>query len=483
MERDGRIKKGQAMVFRRTKIVATLGPATAGEMQIKALVEAGMDAARLNFSHGSHEEYARLLGIVRAVSAETGKPLAVIADLQGPKIRVGEMPPEGVRLMRGQQLAVTPSRIVGSGEQVPIVYSGLDDIAQPGSRILIDDGRIVLKVLRKEDGELVCRVVAGGVLTSRKGVNFPGATITAPSLTPKDRQDLEFALQTGADYVALSFVREAADIAQLRSLIDTISDRPVKIIAKIEKREAIRNIGAIIDAADAIMVARGDLGVEIAPERVPYWQKEIIRRATGNAKLVITATQMLESMIASPTPTRAEASDVANAVYDGTDAVMLSGETAIGKYPARAVATMHRIARTVEGSLASRAAGKQPSHGSVTRAISAAACEVAADLDVAAIVTPTSSGTTPVEVAKHRPRTPIVAVSPDMDVVNQLALAWGVKPQLIAPARDTDDTFTKAISAAESSGLAGPGQMIVITAGIRVNVPGTTNLIKVHWIE
>ncbi len=471
------------MIFRRTKIVATLGPATAGEIQIKALVEAGMDAVRLNFSHGSHEEYARLLGIVRAVSAEAGKPLAVIADLQGPKIRVGEMPPEGVKLVRGQQLSVTPSRVTGTAGQIPVVYSGLDSIAKAGSRILIDDGKIVLKVLRQEDGALVCRVISGGLLTSRKGVNFPGATIAAPSLTAKDRQDLEFALQAGSDYIALSFVREAADIEALRNLIVELADRPVKIIAKIEKREAIRNIGAIIDAADAIMVARGDLGVEIAPERVPYWQKEIIRRARDKAKLVITATQMLESMIASPTPTRAEASDVANAVYDGTDAVMLSGETAVGKYPARAVATMHRIARTVEASLGRRKVDKRSSGGSVTRAISAAACELAADLDVAAIVTPTSSGTTPVEVAKHRPGSPIVAVSPDMNVVNQLALAWGVKPQLITPARDTDDTFSKAISAAEASGLVSPGRMIVITAGIRVNEPGTTNLIKVHVIE
>lgn len=470
------------MIMRRTKIVATLGPATEGKNQIKSLEEAGADAIRLNFSHGSHEEFSRLLPLVRSVAAEAGRPLALIADLQGPKIRVGEMPPAGIKLVRGQQVRVTPSRVIGSRDTIPIAYGGLAQIIEAGRRILLDDGRIILKVLEMRDGEAECRVISGGTLLSKKGVNFPGATIPEPSLTAKDRQDLEFALRAGVDYIALSYVRSASDIDELRRLISQQTDRQVKVIAKIEKREAIREINSIVAAADAVMVARGDLGVEIAPERVPYWQKEIIHRAVAQAKMVITATQMLESMINNPTPTRAEASDVANAVYDGTDAVMLSGETAVGKYPARAVATMHRIARTVEASI-SRASIVEGATGSVTKAISSAACELAANLNAAAIVTPTSSGHTALEVAKHRPRAPIVAISSGLDVVNQLALAWGVQPHLISPARDTDDMFSKAIAAAGSSGFAAPGQVIVITAGVRVNVPGTTNLIKVQQME
>lgn len=471
------------MTIRRTKIVATLGPAVEGKQQIKSLVEAGMDAVRLNFSHGTHEEYSRSLAQIRAISAKTGRPLAVIADLQGPKIRVGEMPPGGIKLVRGQQVALTPRRVTGSRGFIPVTYSDLEQVVKTDSKILLNDGRISLKVLKVEAGAVICRVTTGGLLESRNGVNFPGATISAPSLTAKDYQDLEFALQAGVDYVALSFVRSAADVEELRDVIKKSTDRPVKIIAKIEKREAIRNINSIIEAADAIMVARGDLGVEIAPERVPYWQKEIIRRAASRAKIVITATQMLESMIVNPMPTRAEASDVANAVYDGTDAVMLSGETAVGKYPLRAVTTMHRIAKTVEASMPRREVDHTPTGDTVTKAISAAACELASSLNAAAIVTPTSSGVTALEVAKHRPRAPVVAVSPSIDVVNQLALAWGVQPYLITPARDTDDMFSKAVATAQASGLASSGNKIIITAGVRVNVPGTTNLIKVHWLS
>ncbi len=468
------------MAYRRTKIIATLGPATAGESQISSLLEAGADAVRLNFSHGSHEEYSRMLALVRGASVKAGRPLAVIADLQGPKIRVGEMPAAGVKLVRGQQVTLTARRQAGNSELIPITYGQLGQIVRKDSRILLNDGRIALRVLGIEGSNVYCRVTTGGVLGSRQGANFPGITIPSPSLTVKDRQDLEFALQAGVDYVALSFVRSAADLDELRGLILALTKRPVRIIAKIERREAIRNIGSIIAAADAVMIARGDLGVEIAGERVPFWQKEIIRRSTEQARIVITATQMLESMIANPTPTRAEASDVANAVYDGTDALMLSGETAVGKYPGRAVATMNRIARTVEASLPLGGSGPRLASDGITTAISAAACDLAANLDAAAIVTPTSSGSTALEVAKHRPFQPVVAVSPSMDVINQLALAWGVQPHLITPARDTDDMFSKAISAAKASGFDVEGKIIVITAGVRVNVPGTTNLIKVH---
>jgi pyruvate kinase len=471
------------MSIRKTKIVATLGPATEGEQQIRALVEAGIDAARLNFSHGSHSDYSRMIATVRAAAAESGRPVAIIADLQGPKIRVGEMPDSGVDLLRGQEVILTTQRVKGSRDQIPINYGELAQVVDKGSRILLDDGRIALRVLELSGGDIICRVTVGGNLISRKGVNLPGQQIIAPSLTGKDQQDLDFALQAGVDYVALSFVRSADDVTELSHLIRSRTERKVRVIAKIEKHEAIRNITSIINVSDAIMIARGDLGVEIAPERVPYWQKEIIRRAVSQAKTVITATEMLESMIERPIPTRAEASDVANAVYDGTDAVMLSGETAVGKYPVKAVNTMHRIAKTVESTIRHRAKAHGHTGKSVTDAISAAACEISQSLDVRALVTPTSSGTTALEVAKHRPAAPVLAVSSNRDVVNQLALVWGVQPCLVSPARDTDDMFAKAIVSAREYELAGHGDDIVITAGVMVNVPGTTNLIKVHRIE
>jgi len=471
------------MSGRKTKIVATLGPATEGEQQIRSLVEAGIDAARLNFSHGSHAIYSKVIGTLRAAAVESGRPVAIIADLQGPKIRVGEMPDGGVDLVRGQEVILTTQRIKGSSDRIPINYSDLAKTVGKGSRVLLDDGRISLKVLESAGGDVICRVTAGGHLISRKGVNLPGQQIIAPSLTAKDQLDLDFALQAGVDYIALSFVRSAEDIKELRSLIGNRTERAVKVIAKIEKHEAIRNITSIIEVSDAVMIARGDLGVEIAPERVPYWQKEIIRRAISRAKTVITATEMLESMIERPIPTRAEASDVANAVYDGTDAVMLSAETAVGKYPVKAVNTMHRIAKTVESTIRTRNKNHKHSGKSVTDAISAAACELSQSLDVKALVTPTSSGTTALEVAKHRPAASVLAVSSNRDVVNQLALVWGVQPYLASPARDTDDMFTKAIDAAREYELAAAGDEIVITAGVMVNVPGTTNLIKVHRME
>lgn len=472
------------MSVRRTKIVATLGPATEGEQSIRRLLAAGMDAARLNFSHGSHEVHSRAIAAVRSAAGAERRPVAIIADLQGPKIRVGELPEEGIRILRGQEVRLTPRRSRGEEGTIPVVFADLRQTVSAGDRVLIDDGRVSLKVLDQNGGsEVICRVVNGGLITSRKGVNFPGVSLNISALTAKDQQDLDFALQAGVDYVALSFVRKAADVEELKALIDRKAGRRVRVIAKIEKHEAIRNIREIISAADAVMVARGDLGVEIAPERVPYWQKEIIRLAMEDAKPVITATQMLESMIASPTPTRAEASDVANAVYDGTDAIMLSGETAVGRYPVRAVQTMNRIARTVEGSLKRGDGICQTAGGSVTRAISAAACELAASISARAIVTPTSTGTTALEVAKHRPRAPVLSVSSDPDVVNQLTLVWGVSPFLVEPARDTDEMFAKAIAIAGQSGRVRPGGRIVITAGVHVNVPGTTNLIKVHQVE
>ncbi len=469
---------------RRTKIIATYGPATEGEVKLRQLLDAGMDVIRFNFSHGGHGEYAQAIAAVRTISSEAGRPLAVIADLQGPKIRVGEMPGGGIELIKGQQVVLTSRRVEGNQELVPVNFADLGSTVSKGSHILLDDGRISLKVLEEPEGDdVICRVLEGGPLESRKGVNFPGETISLPSLTSKDIQDLGFALQAGVDYIAISFVKSADDIRELRELISERTERAVKIIAKIERHEAIGNVDEIIEASDVVMIARGDLGVEIAPERVPYWQKEIIARALDRSRTVITATQMLESMIERPTPTRAEASDVANAIYDGSDAIMLSGETAVGKYPVEAVATMNRIARTVESTLKRQEPIKYPVQKTVTRAISTAACELSDSLNARALVTPTSSGTTAQIVSKHRPHAPILAVTSKRDVVNQLALMWGVEPFLVQPARTTDDMFEKAVSIAVDSGLAKPGSVIVITAGVHVNVPGTTNLIKVHRVE
>lgn len=442
-----------------------------------------MDAARLNFSHGSHKEYRKTIALVREAAASLGRPLAIMADLQGPKIRVGELPGKGIDLVRGRTISLSPKQSAAE-DTIPVSYRALHEIVESGDRILMDDGKIILKVVSNNGGGAVaCRVVKGGFLKSRKGINLPGKSIPVPSLTAKDKKDLDFALGAGVDYVALSFVRSPEDIVKLRRLISRRTKRPVRIIAKIEKREAIRNISGIIGAADAIMIARGDLGVEIAPERVPFWQKEIIRRAREQAKTVITATQMLESMIENPMPTRAEASDVANAVYDGTDCVMLSGETAAGRYPVAAVRTMNRIARTVEGSMLGKTSAHTSSGRSATRAICAAACQVADSLGASAIVTPTSSGATAYEVSRQRPKTPIMAISTNAETVNQLALAWGVSSRLVPPAVDTDNMFSQAIDMAKKGGLAKRGDRIVITAGVMVNVPGTTNLVKIHKID
>ena len=471
------------MAERRTKIIVTFGPAIEADSQLRRVIEAGANAVRLNFSHGTHGEYAQAIARIRALAAEIGVPLAVIADLQGPKIRVGDMPAGGVDLRKGKTVVLTSRRIKGNQDTIPVSFADLGSVLKPGKKVLLDDGRITLKVLGVEGAEARCRVMMGGMLESRRGVNFPGIDVRAPSVSSKDKQDLDFALQAGVDFVALSFISNADDIAMLRELVSSRTDRRVKIIAKIENQEAIRNIASIIEAADAVMVARGDLGVEIPPERVPFWQKEIIKQCINKARPVITATQMLESMIQDPVPTRAEASDVANAIYDGTDAIMLSGETAIGRYPARAVSTMHRIARSTEASIRREQRHAGETQRTVSGAISHAACEIAESLRAQAILTPTSSGSTALQVSRQRTTVSQIALSPDKDVVNQLSIAWGVMPYLINPARDTDDMFTKAIAVTRDSGLAHTGDEIVITAGVPVNVAGTTNLIRVHRLD
>jgi pyruvate kinase len=466
--------------LRRTKIVCTIGPVSSTQEAMDRLVAAGMDAARLNFSHGTHEEHGERARLVRAAQERAGRPLALIADLQGPKIRVGDLDVPRI-LVEGDEVTIAGE---GNGrpEDLPVMPPVLTLVLHPGHEVLIDDGLVRLRVEEVEEGRARTTVVVGGAVGAHKGVNIPGVPIPVPSLTEKDLADLEFALSLGIDYVALSFVRSAADCRGLRELLNA-ADAKALVIAKIEKGEAVEELDAIVTAADAVMVARGDLGVEIGPAAVPLVQKRVIQCALDHGKPAITATQMLETMVTKPEPTRAEASDVANAILDGTSALMLSGETAIGRYPVESVAYMDRIARAVEPSLDHRhglaQAADQP-FPTVGEAMSNAACDIAEVLDAAAILVPTYSGRTASAVARHRPRRPIIAVTHKRDAVQQLALEWGVVSSQIEQADDVEHLWSSALEAARDTGLVEPGDRVVITAGTAVNVPGTTNVIKVE---
>jgi pyruvate kinase len=465
---------------RRTKIVCTLGPASESSAMVDRLVAAGMDAARLNFSHGTREDHAARVRMVREAQKRTGRPLALIADLQGPKVRVGDLEKPFV-LVEGDELFVAGE---GRGEagDLPVSPAVLSDVLEAGHELLLDDGLVRLRVDEVDDGRARTMVMVGGVVGAHKGVNLPGVTIPVPSLTEKDMSDLEFALELEVDYVALSFVRAANDIHGLRELVNAAGSTAL-VIAKIEKAEALEELDAVISASDAVMVARGDLGVEIGPAAVPLVQKRIIISALEHGKPSITATQMLESMLRHREPTRAEASDVANAILDGTSALMLSGETAVGQYPVESVATMDRIARAIEPSLGHRhelaQAADQP-FPTVGEAMSNAACDIAEVLGAAAILVPTYSGRTASAVARHRPRRPIIAVTHKRHAVQQLALEWGVVPSEIEECQDVEHLWARTLDAARASGFVHPGDRVVITAGTAVNAPGTTNVIKVE---
>ena len=468
------------MIPRRTKIVCTIGPASSTPDAIDRLVAAGMDAARLNFSHGSHEEHAERARLVREAQQRAGRPLALIADLQGPKLRIGDLA-HPLTLVEGDQIDVTGSEN-GDDGSIPISPPVLQEVLRPGHDVLIDDGRVRLRVDEVAPDRARATVVVGGSVDSHKGVNLPGIAVPVPSLTEKDLRDLEFALNLGVDYVALSFVRSVDDCRGLRELLQA-ADSTALIIAKIEKAEAVEELDQIVSAADAVMVARGDLGVEIGPAAVPLVQKRIIACALEHAKPAITATQMLESMIRHPEPTRAEASDVANAVLDGSSALMLSGETAVGNYPVDSVSYMDRIVRAVEPSLGPRhelARAADMAFPTVGEAMSNAACDIAEVLGAVAILVPTYSGRTASAVACHRPQRPIVAVTHKRHAVQQLALEWGVIPSEIPECQDVEDLWARTLEAARQSGLVQPGDRVVITAGTAVNVPGTTNVIKVE---
>ncbi len=466
-----------AAVSRRTKILATIGPASGSPDQLSQLVEAGMNGARLNFSHGTHDQHREWAEAVRAAAESAGRPLALVADLQGPKLRLGRL--AGPRsLVQGQEVVVTPEEAARDGD-LPVAPAVIGEVLAAGNEVLIDDGLVRLRVEEVEGGRARCTVVVGGVVTSHKGVNLPGVPLPIPSLTPKDVVDLQLALSLGVDYVALSFVRSAADVRGLRALIEEAGSR-AKVIAKIEKAEAVDVLDEILAETDAIMVARGDLGVEIGVAEVPLLQKRIILRSLDQGKPVITATQMLESMIEHAEPTRAEASDVANAVLDGSSALMLSGETAVGAHPVEAVAYMDRIARAVEPSLDYRHEMPAPDeHPGVGRAMSNAACDLAETLGAKAILVPTATGRTASAVARLRPRRPIVALTHNDYAIQQMALEWGVIPLLVKEAADVQDLWELSVDAACDAGVIDRGDRVVITAGTSVNIPGTTNLIKV----
>jgi pyruvate kinase len=462
---------------RRTKIVATLGPATDSPERLRALVGAGVDAVRFNLSHGTHKEHSDRAWLVREIAAEVGRPIALIADLQGPKLRIGDLE-EPVVLRTGEEVTVCAEEAATDGE-LPVAPAVIGDVLEPGHDVLIDDGLVRLRVDEVERGRARCAVVVGGRVTSHKGVNLPGVPIPIPSLTRKDVADLDWALETGVDFVALSFVRSPADVRDLRALIEQAGSH-AHVIAKIEKSEAIDVLDDVLTETDAVMVARGDLGVEIGPALVPLLQKRIIHKALERGKPVITATQMLETMVHSPEPTRAEASDVANAILDGTSAVMLSAETATGDYPVEAVAYMDRIARAVEPSLDYRhelpEATENPTIG---QAMSNAACDLAEALRAKAILVPTFSGRTASAVARLRPRRPIVALTHVDWAMRQLALEWGVTPLLISETNDVEELWRLAVDAARDAGIVAAGDSVVITAGTAVNIPGSTNVIKV----
>ena len=476
----GRVPTGNLSAVtadRRTKIVATLGPASNSPETLRALVAAGIDAVRLNLSHGTHDDHAKSAWLVREIAAEVGRPVALIADLQGPKLRIGELR-EPIVLTKGDQITVSAEESAKDGE-LPVAPAVIGDVLEPGHDVLIDDGLVRLRVERVEGGSASCAVLVGGLVRSHKGVNLPGVPLPIPSLTPKDTEDLQFALETGVDFVALSFVRSPKDVHDLHRLIEE-SGIHAQVIAKIEKAEAVDVLDDVLEAADAVMVARGDLGVEIGAALVPLLQKRIILKALERGKPVITATQMLESMIHSAEPTRAEASDVANAILDGTSCVMLSGETAVGEYPVEAVAYMDRIARAIEPSMDYRhelpEAHENPTIGG---AMSNAACDLAEALRAKAILVPTFSGRTASAVARLRPRRPIVALTHQDWAMRQLALEWGVTPLLIKECSDVEELWNVSISAAREAGLVDSGDRVVITAGTAVNIPGSTNVIKV----
>ena len=468
---------------RRTKIVATIGPATSKPDVLREIIEAGATTLRLNFSHGTHDDHQRNIRLIRQTAFELNQPVGILQDLQGPKIRLGRYESGFITLKNGDPYIITSREVPCTQEVGYVSYDKLAEEVPEGSTILLDDGKVEMKVERVDIAakNLHCRVVVGGKLSNNKGVNFPGVYLSVKALTDKDRADLMFGLDQGVDWVALSFVRNPQDVLEIKELIAN-AGKNVPVIVKIEKHEAIEQMEAILSLSDGVMVARGDLGVELPAEDVPILQKKLIATANRFGIPVITATQMLDSMVSNPRPTRAEVSDVANAILDGTDAVMLSNETAVGEFPIEAVATMATIAKRIEKE--PDGIQKQPSDKkSIPNAISAAVSHIAGQLDATAIMTLTKSGATARNVSKFRPATPILAVTPHVDVARRLQLVWGAKPLLVMDSPSTTQTFKAAINVAQESGFLHEGDLVIMTAGTLQGVSGSTDLIKVEMVQ
>lgn len=467
--------------MRRTKIVCTIGPASESPEKVEKLLQAGMNVARLNFSHGTHEEHGKRIQVLKEKAQQLGVYLGILLDTKGPEIRTGMVPENGVELENGKTFILdTDIKSPGSSQRVGITYTDLWQEVKPGTHILLDDGLIELKVQSVQNEKIQTIICNGGILKSQKGVNVPGIPIQLPAVTEKDISDIRFGIKEGIDYIAASFTRKASDILEVRKIVEE-ANANVKIIAKIESREGLDNLDSILEVVDGLMVARGDLGVEIPVEEVPIAQKEMIRKCHLLGKPVIVATQMLDSMIRQPRPTRAEASDVANAILDGTDAIMLSGETAAGQYPVEAVRMMDKIARRTEKVYFDQQTPRHP-HLNIAESISYASYTIAYDLEASAILTPTHSGLTARMISKYRPKSLIIAATPFDFVARQLTLQWGVYPLLIPESSGTDQLLSTAVNEALTHNLVQTGNTVVITAGVPVGKVGTTNMIKVQII-
>lgn len=467
--------------MRKTKIVCTIGPASQSPEKIREMIEAGMNVCRCNFSHGSYEEQkTKMMNVIR-ISEEMGRPVATLIDTKGPEIRLRTFEEGKVILEEGQKFTLTTRDVVGTKDMVSVTYENIVNDVTKGGSVLIDDGLIELAVEEITETEIHCRVVNGGPVSDKKGVNLPGANLSMPFISEQDRSDILFGIECGFDFIALSFVRSKDDVLEVRRMLDE-KRSPMKVIAKIENMQGINNLDEILEVSDGIMVARGDMGVEVPLEEVPVIQKMMIRKAVAKGKQVITATQMLESMTKNPRPTRAEATDVANAIFDGTTAIMLSGESANGKYPVEAVKTMSKIAERAEKGIdyQRRLHKAYESNASdITEAISHATCTIAADLNAAAIITVTISGFTAEKVARFKPACPIICCSVNPRVCRQAAMLWGVTPLLIEKQNNADDLFKEALWAAEKAGKIKKGDKVVLTAGVPLGVSGNTNMVRV----
>ena len=467
--------------MRKTKIICTLGPSTDKGDVLRDLIANGMNVARFNFSHGSYEEHGGRLAKLKALREELGKPVAALLDTKGPEIRLKEFK-NGVEMLEaGQTFTLTTREVEGTKEICSVTYKDLPQDVQPGGTIMLDDGLIMLHIEQVTDTDIICTVLNSGKIKTKKGVNVPGVHLSMPYLSQKDREDIIFGVQNGFDFIAASFVRTAQDVYDIRNLLNEY-DSNIRIIAKIENREGVNNIDSILSAADAVMVARGDLGVEIDFTELPGIQKDIIDRSFSFGKPIVTATQMLDSMMVNPRPTRAEISDVANAIYDGTSAIMLSGETAAGDYPVEALKTMSAIAERTENEEHYRPQRHAEIQISVSDATAHAACLTAKDVNAAAIVTVSESGNTARLLSKYRPKQPIIACVMDEQVQRQLSLSWGITSLLMGPARSTDELIEMSTALAQKNGYLHNGELAVVTAGVPVGVSGTTNMIKIHMV-